>query len=71
MLQIDDISVDSELDLRRTQSIRVSSYYMNNREIFVNFMSSSTLQRKLRKMPKLRHAKKMIMLDSRLCLTKR
>lgn len=41
MLQIGDISISNRIGPREDPiGIRVSVYYMNNREIFVNFMSS-------------------------------
>ena len=43
MLKIGDTSIDDRLGLSKKEApvlIRASSYYMNNREIFTNFMSS-------------------------------
>ena len=41
MLQIGDLSVDERVGAREDPiGIRLSSYYLNNREIFVSFMSS-------------------------------
>ena len=41
MLQIGDLSVDERIGVKEDPiGIRLSSYYLNNREIFVSFMSS-------------------------------